>query len=97
FFSSRRRHTIFSRDWSSDVCSSDLTLKLKLLRKYIHLSEEDLAYQPGEEAELVARLAKRVKRDENYIIFTLQKGLSDLKSNRLRSEERRVGKECRSL
>src|SRR5690606_39452035 len=24
-FSSRRRHTIFSRDWSSDVCSSDLT------------------------------------------------------------------------
>src|SRR5690606_39898759 len=27
FFSSRRRHTRFSRDWSSDVCSSDLTLK----------------------------------------------------------------------
>src|SRR5690606_19862760 len=23
-FSSRRRHTSFSRDWSSDVCSSDL-------------------------------------------------------------------------
>src|SRR5690606_22701356 len=26
FFSSRRRHTRFSRDWSSDVCSSDLWL-----------------------------------------------------------------------
>src|SRR6266550_6605950 len=26
FFSSRRRHTRCSRDWSSDVCSSDLTL-----------------------------------------------------------------------
>src|SRR5690606_39903570 len=26
FFSSRRRHTRFTRDWSSDVCSSDLTL-----------------------------------------------------------------------
>src|SRR5690606_41133216 len=26
FFSSRRRHTRFSRDWSSDVCSSDLGL-----------------------------------------------------------------------
>src|SRR5690606_40094544 len=26
FFSSRRRHTRFSRDWSSDVCSSDLIL-----------------------------------------------------------------------
>src|SRR5690606_40652225 len=24
-FSSRRRHTRFSRDWSSDVCSSDLS------------------------------------------------------------------------
>src|SRR5690606_39470441 len=26
FFSSRRRHTRFSRDWSSDVCSSDLRI-----------------------------------------------------------------------
>src|SRR2546428_7603250 len=26
FFSSRRRHTISDRDWSSDVCSSDLTM-----------------------------------------------------------------------
>src|SRR6266849_9399022 len=25
FFSSRRRHTMSTRDWSSDVCSSDLT------------------------------------------------------------------------
>src|SRR5690606_21423395 len=43
FFSSRRRHTRFSRDWSSDVCSSDLisrlgfikapTCRLKLLRR----------------------------------------------------------------
>src|SRR6266436_9428591 len=30
FFSSRRRHTRCSRDWSSDVCSSDL-LKLLIL------------------------------------------------------------------
>src|SRR5690606_40679947 len=29
-FSSRRRHTRFSRDWSSDVCSSDLTSSRKL-------------------------------------------------------------------
>src|SRR5207245_3547649 len=26
FFSSRRRHTICYRDWSSDVCSSDLVV-----------------------------------------------------------------------
>src|SRR5690606_39767968 len=29
FFSSRRRHTRFSRDWSSDVCSSDLLRSLE--------------------------------------------------------------------
>src|SRR5690606_40649118 len=29
FFSSRRRHTRFSRDWSSDVCSSDLQQSCK--------------------------------------------------------------------
>src|SRR3712207_7550197 len=27
FFSSRRRHTRYWRDWSSDVCSSDLTAR----------------------------------------------------------------------
>src|SRR5690606_29904821 len=31
FFSSRRRHTSFSRDWSSDVCSSDLRPEQALL------------------------------------------------------------------
>src|SRR5690606_39667086 len=32
FFSSRRRHTSFSRDWSSDVCSSDLNQRLEAVR-----------------------------------------------------------------
>src|SRR5699024_11663320 len=32
FFSSRRRHTRSKRDWSSDVCSSDL-VSMKLGRK----------------------------------------------------------------
>src|SRR5690606_39677739 len=44
FFSSRRRHTSFSRDWSSDVCSSDLTA---------------LTYLPtGERVASLARLAE---------------------------------------
>src|SRR5439155_12439215 len=30
FFSSRRRHTIWPRDWSSDVCSSDLSVAFDL-------------------------------------------------------------------
>ena len=29
FFSSRRRHTRFTSDWSSDVCSSDLHINAK--------------------------------------------------------------------
>ena len=33
FFSSRRRHTRFTSDWSSDVCSSDLGVLNKLLTK----------------------------------------------------------------
>src|SRR5690606_18335323 len=36
FFSSRRRHTRFSRDWSSDVCSSDLKIIEKLSYKQIY-------------------------------------------------------------
>src|SRR5256886_9811447 len=41
FFSSRRRHTRFDCDWSSDVCSSDLTCT-----QYFFRSIDDLA-QPG--------------------------------------------------
>src|SRR5699024_7002724 len=35
FFSSRRRHTRSKRDWSSDVCSSDLELLLQMLIQVI--------------------------------------------------------------
>lgn len=58
-------------------------LKQKVLRKYNHLTEEDLAFQPGQEAELVARLASRIRRKPDYVLFTLKKGLSNLESNRL--------------
>src|SRR2546422_6808042 len=39
FFSSRRRHTRCSRDWSSDVCSSDL--KRDLVRRFAAHVERD--------------------------------------------------------
>lgn len=58
-------------------------LKLKLERKYNHLSEEDLSYEEGQEHELVERLAKRLNRNTGYVLFTLSKGLADLESNRL--------------
>src|SRR5207249_7512813 len=43
FFSSRRRHTISKRDWSSDVCSSDLICAIGslLLEKEIQIAGHD--------------------------------------------------------
>src|SRR2546429_7399634 len=38
FFSSRRRHTRCSRDWSSDVCSSDLWRRRKVFSRHPRLS-----------------------------------------------------------
>src|SRR5256885_5063605 len=86
FFSSRRRHTRLQGDWSSDVCSSDLgELNQPRLLYSPHLSYSDEA-----RAELsVFDTAHRVRRDfgeaavRHYIVSH-------------RSEERRVGKECRS-
>src|SRR4030042_5420898 len=48
FFSSRRRHTRCSRDWSSDVCSSDLPIWLyAMLRRPVYFAAtEDLFRQP---------------------------------------------------
>src|SRR5206468_9588763 len=38
FFSSRRLHTRSDRDWSSDVCSSDLVIKIVLFSMFITFS-----------------------------------------------------------
>src|SRR5438270_8130490 len=64
FFSSRRRHTRFDCDWSSDVCSSDLArtgtlgpLALELaLRGPEVISFEDAAREAGVKLEDAARL-----------------------------------------
>src|SRR5690606_12663487 len=59
FFSSRRRHTRFSRDWSSDVCSSDLPdrhgdharvpgLQFRVERFRLMCHDEYLLYSAGE-------------------------------------------------
>jgi hypothetical protein len=58
-------------------------LKLKLKRKYNNLSDEDLSYQQGQEEELITRLMTRLKRKREYIVFTLEKGLQFLDTNRL--------------
>ncbi len=58
-------------------------LKLKVLRKYNHLTEEDLAYEEGQEEELITRLMQRLKRKREYVVFTLKKGLINIDTNRL--------------
>ncbi len=58
-------------------------LKVKLSRKYNHLTEEDLAYSSGEEELLLGKLATRLRRTKDYVLFTLAKELSNLESNRL--------------
>src|SRR5713226_5095296 len=40
FFSSRRRHTRWTGDWSSDVCSSDLAYSKKCKRRVLGISPE---------------------------------------------------------
>src|SRR5437762_3911674 len=69
FFSSRRRHTRYIGDWSSDVCSSDLkrseTLHPKLLfllvRRLVEavgVEEQGRAVAEGDDVLFVARLGK---------------------------------------
>src|SRR3712207_8754638 len=85
FFSSRRRHTRYWRDWSSDVCSSDLVDGLEATRRIAHL---------GQEPPSRVLVLTTFERDD-YVFAALRGGASGfLLKNR--SEERRVGKECRS-
>jgi len=66
---------IQAQDWS--------VLKLKIQRKYNHLTDEDLAFSAGQEEELLQRLAKRLNRSVDYVVFTLSKELDDLNANNL--------------
>src|SRR5256886_13036081 len=61
FFSSRRRHTRFDCDWSSDVCSSDLGFNTRGIPMSKHFSEAELLEtyytQPGESMPVMMHLA----------------------------------------
>src|SRR2546430_13539009 len=90
FFSSRRRHTRFDCDWSSDVCSSDLEVDAeRALLDSIKLIDPP---PPGAEKYLSVSL------EELGILYDRQRRFAEAEPLllRARSEERRVGKECRS-
>src|SRR2546429_1408411 len=90
FFSSRRRHTRCSRDWSSDVCSSDLGAL-----------GATTVFMEGAPDWPVDRIWKLVDSERVTMLGvspTLVRALIPRgePTTDLRSEERRVGKECRS-
>src|SRR5256886_4001460 len=87
FFSSRRRHTRFDCDWSSDVCSSDLAL-------FGQLPWRGVPYIPVEIVLLPRWFPFNIHR-VSYWSRTVMVPLLILCTLK-RSEERRVGKECRS-
>src|SRR5699024_11879026 len=84
FFSSRRRHTRSKRDWSSDVCSSDL-------QNDFFNDKIGFVILGGNMMRVIKRNGHTVDFDatkiENAILKAMKCG---------RSEERRVGKEWRS-
>src|SRR5699024_12218806 len=83
FFSSRRRHTRSKRDWSSDVCSSDL--------ENIRLSRMMLVIISVGTILGIALLVIIGFKSIGFIRDITQS--NDMQNSR--SEERRVGKECR--
>src|SRR5204862_1002955 len=88
FFSSRRRHTRSLRDWSSDVCSSDLNAKTArtFWRAAAHLFSVGAISLPEGGDQDDNRYATRPQGKFSYL----------LRQTRERSEERRVGKESRT-
>src|SRR5690606_40599198 len=89
FFSSRRRHTRFSRDWSSDVCSSDLV--------QLH-AESPLELVCDQVSKKIAFPLLQVGQIRFHPFHKLYRASLVADQSRLgdRSEERRVGKEWRS-
>src|SRR5256886_3364361 len=88
FFSSRRRHTRFDCDWSSDVCSSDLEYGLDARLEQWNFGGT-WARGPMWMRLTAPRMHDVVAASWAWTPGTNGKTVS-------RSEERRVGKECRS-
>src|SRR5699024_11659256 len=95
-FSSRRRHTRSKRDWSSDVCSSDLVVDLAGHgggELALGLGQT-VAGQEDRVVEQAAGPRHRRGEGEHPEVDAVRAGLGG-EGVALRSEERRVGKECR--
>src|SRR5690606_40608395 len=96
FFSSRRRHTRFSRDWSSDVCSSDLG---DVIVPYVIAACVIAALghrkRGGAGCHIDASMYEICVQQMADAIEAAQRGDTPRRMGN-RSEERRVGKEGRA-
>src|SRR5690606_39992474 len=95
---SRRRHTSFSRDWSSDVCSSDLLARDNLRAALSGTTPEGNlpCLMTGRDA-WVDRSQPPIASFIVWMIYlrTGERSILEAYYPTLRSEERRVGKERR--
>src|SRR5207247_6470944 len=96
FFSSRRRHTRSTRDWSSDVCSSDLAV---VVDAEVTVSDEVNNHSFTTRTDQQGRYKVEGLSAGIYTLVVSAKGFSEGRKEavKVRSEERRVGKEggCR--
>src|SRR5699024_11299549 len=92
FFSSRRRHTRSKRDWSSDVCSSDLANSTPSALGALNATKDIPILFTSVTDAVDAGLVDAMDEPGDNIT-----GVVDLHPDGIskRSEERRVGKECR--
>src|SRR5947199_9806298 len=96
FFSSRRRHTRCLSDWSSDVCSSDLQLTQLLGRLPWFAALFLRAFFFRDFLAMGSSWANVANQPAYPIQPRILLPWLDTDRARRRSEERRVGKECRS-
>ena len=67
--------SISNKDWAR--------VKVKLQRKYNHLTDDELQYSEGQEESLISKIMELVNRDRRYVVFTLKKALVNIDNNRL--------------
>src|SRR5699024_11928792 len=97
FFSSRRRHTRSKRDWSSDVCSSDLypNETAEQFEETLTLYDE-VAFEHAYTYIYSQRDGTPAAKMKDNVPLEEKKSRLQQLNKKVRSEERRVGKESRS-
>jgi len=66
---------ISNKDWDR--------VKIKVQRKYNHITDAQLTYTQGQEEDLITRLMALLNRKREYVVFTLKKALVNIDNNRL--------------